>query len=174
MADLWIAQFYVRDLTPVVWADDAFDNLVTPAGERQLVWNLVESKMANKAAVDCGINIHIFGPSGVGKTHAVKASEYTLLMSENAITNDAAVAERARVPCYTLYLDDLATDPKTRDVPFKEILDKAIGVCEISNAILVLDSFDVYLKARPEARLSKDELFSGEYPFKPWLSCTSF
>lgn len=70
--------------------------------------------------------------------------------------------ERARVPIYTVYLNDLATDPRTRDVSFKEILDKAIGICEISNAIMVLDSIDVYLKARPEVGLTEEELFAGE------------
>lgn len=77
MADWWIAQFCVDDLAPVVWDDAVFNNFVMPAGEKQLVWDLVERKVVKKAAVGRGMNIHMFGPPGVGKTYAINASKYT-------------------------------------------------------------------------------------------------
>lgn len=75
LTNLWLAKFHVDYLTLVDWSDTAFDDLVMPAGEKQLVWKLVEGKLTKKAAVDRPIIIHMFGPPGVGKTFAVEASK---------------------------------------------------------------------------------------------------
>jgi hypothetical protein len=50
---LWKGQFLVDELEEIVWNDKAFDNLVLPEGEKELVWDFVESKnMTNYANYD--------------------------------------------------------------------------------------------------------------------------
>ncbi|KAF4434895.1 Fidgetin 1 [Fusarium acutatum] len=137
------AQFYVDDLTPVVWNDAAFNHLVLPGTEKQLAWEFVENKTLANSFDDFiqdkgrGIIILMFGPPGVGKTYTAEA-----------------VAEKARVPLYSMSAGDLGTVPKEVELA----LERALTLCGLWNAMLLLDEADVFLGARTDSDLARNEL----------------
>lgn len=79
----------------------------------------------------------MFGPPGVGKTYTAEA-----------------VAERSRVPLYGLSAGTLGTRPKQVEAA----LDRALELCRLWNAMLLLDEADVFLSARTDADLARNEL----------------
>ncbi|KAF4415952.1 hypothetical protein F53441_14581 [Fusarium austroafricanum] len=137
------AQFHVNDLTPVVWNDAAFENLVLPGPEKQLAWEFVENRALANNFDDFiedkgrGIIILMFGPPGVGKTYTAES-----------------VAEQGRVPLYCMSAGDLGTVPKEVELA----LDRALTLCGLWNAILLLDEADVFLGARTDNDLARNEL----------------
>jgi AAA+ superfamily predicted ATPase len=138
------ALFGVDELSPVVWNDAAFDHLVLPGNEKHLAWNFVENQaLANNNFDDFvrdkgrGIIILMYGPPGVGKTFTAEA-----------------VAERARVPLYGMSAGTLGTDPGE----VEKTLTKALDLCELWNAMLLLDEADVFLTARTNSDLARNEL----------------
>ncbi|KAI5457147.1 P-loop containing nucleoside triphosphate hydrolase protein [Mariannaea sp. PMI_226] len=138
------ARFQVENLVPIIWNDEAFDHLVLPGNEKELAWEFVENKAICGDSFDDfvedkgrGIIILMFGPPGVGKTYTAEA-----------------VAERARVPLYNISAATLGTDPS--DV--EEALDGALELCKLWNAMLLLDEADVFLGARSNADLDRNEL----------------
>ncbi|KAF5569394.1 Fidgetin 1 [Fusarium phyllophilum] len=142
LTDDW-AQFCVDDLAPVVWNDAAFNHLVLPGTEKQLAWEFVENKSIANTFDDFiqnkgrGIIILMFGPPGVGKTYTAEA-----------------VAEKARVPLYSMSAGDLGTAPKEVDLA----LERALTLCGLWNAMLLLDEADVFLGARTDSDLARNEL----------------
>ncbi|KAM5353409.1 hypothetical protein ACJ41O_000059 [Fusarium nematophilum] len=139
------AQFCVDDLSPITWNDAAFENLVLPGTEKQLAWEFVENKSLANNFDDFiqdkgrGIIILMFGPPGVGKTYTAEA-----------------VAEKSRVPLYSMSAGDLGTKPKE----VEKALERALGLCGLWNAMLLLDEADVFLGARTDSDLSRNELVS--------------
>ncbi|OCL09532.1 P-loop containing nucleoside triphosphate hydrolase protein [Glonium stellatum] len=141
------AQFHIDDLAEIVWNDTAFDNLVLPGGEKELAWAFVENKnMSNYAYDDFipdkvgrGIIILMFGPPGVGKTFTAEA-----------------VAEKSRVPLYSMSAGVLGTKPEE----VEKSLDRALELCRLWNAMLLLDEADVFLGARTNDGLARNELVS--------------
>ncbi|KAL5609689.1 hypothetical protein FOVSG1_004370 [Fusarium oxysporum f. sp. vasinfectum] len=137
------AQFYVDELTPVVWNDAAFNHLVLPGTEKQLAWEFVENKTLANSFDDFiqdkgrGIIILMFGPPGVGKTYTAEA-----------------VAEKARVPLYSMSAGDLGTVPKEVELA----LERGLTLCGLWNAMLLLDEADVFLGARTDSDLARNEL----------------
>ncbi|KAH7178264.1 hypothetical protein DER46DRAFT_621937 [Fusarium sp. MPI-SDFR-AT-0072] len=137
------AQFYVDDITPVVWNDAAFNHLALPGTDKQLAWEFVENKtLANSfddfiQDKDRGIIILMFGPPGVGKTYTAEE-----------------VAEKARVPLYSMSAGDLGTVPKEVELA----LERALTPCGLWNAMLLLDEADVFLGARTDSDLARNEL----------------
>ncbi|KAF9776896.1 hypothetical protein IL306_004854 [Fusarium sp. DS 682] len=137
------AQFFVDDLAPVEWNDAAFEHLVLPGTEKQLAWEFVENKTLANNFDDFiqdkgrGIIILMFGPPGVGKTYTAEA-----------------VAEKARVPLYSMSAGDLGTVPKDVELA----LDRALTLCGLWNAMLLLDEADVFLGARTDSDLARNEL----------------
>lgn len=81
----------------------------------------------------------MFGPPGVGKTYTAEA-----------------VAERSRVPLYGLSAGTLGTKPEQVEAA----LDRALELCRLWNAMLLLDEADVFLSARTDADLARNELVS--------------
>ena len=81
-ADICIGRFRVDKLQNITWNDNAFSNLVLPAGEKQLAWELVKSKALFDGEMDDfvpekgrGIIILMFGPPVVGKTYTAEAGK---------------------------------------------------------------------------------------------------
>ncbi|KAG7417567.1 Lon protease-like protein [Fusarium oxysporum f. sp. rapae] len=142
------AQFYVDDITPVVWNDAAFNHLALPGTDKQLAWEFVENKtLANSfddfiQDKDRGIIILMFGPPGVGKTYTAEE-----------------VAEKARVPLYSMSAGDLGTVPKEVELA----LERALTPCGLWNAMLLLDEADVFLGARTDSDLARNELVAGRH-----------
>ncbi|KAK0711900.1 P-loop containing nucleoside triphosphate hydrolase protein [Lasiosphaeris hirsuta] len=139
-------RFFIDNLKDIVWNDKAFDNLVLPGGEKELAWDFVESKAYSKETYDDfvtekgrGIIILMFGPPGVGKTFTAEA-----------------VSERARVPLYSLSAGMLGTDPADVEAS----LERALELCRMWNAMLLLDEADVFLGARTNDGIARNELVS--------------
>ncbi|RYP51901.1 hypothetical protein DL768_002869 [Monosporascus sp. mg162] len=136
----------VDDLQDMTWNDEAFEKLVLPGGEKDLAWAFVENKSMSKAEFDDfipdkgrGLIILMFGPPGVGKTFTAEA-----------------VAERSRVPLYMMSAGDLGTQPS--DV--EKALERALELCRMWNAMLLLDEADVFLGSRTNESLARNELVS--------------
>ncbi|KAK0667893.1 P-loop containing nucleoside triphosphate hydrolase protein [Cercophora samala] len=140
------ARYCIDNLQDIEWNDTAFDNLVSKGGEKQLAWEFVASKKASIQKCDDfvaekgrGITILMFGPPGVGKTFTAEA-----------------VAERARVPLYLVSAGVLSTTPSEVEAA----LDHALNLCRLWNAMLLLDEADVFLGARSDEGLVRNELVS--------------
>ncbi|KAG5771686.1 hypothetical protein H9Q72_001857 [Fusarium xylarioides] len=142
------AQFYVDDLTPVVWNDAAFNHLVLPGTEKQLAWEFVENKTLANTFDDFiqdkgrGIIILMFGPPGVGKTYTAEA-----------------VAEKARVPLYSMSAGDLGTVPKEAELA----LERALTLCSLWNTMLLLDEANVFLSAYTNSNLIRNKLIASKH-----------
>ncbi|KAH8895784.1 P-loop containing nucleoside triphosphate hydrolase protein [Thozetella sp. PMI_491] len=137
--------FHVDHLTEIAWNDQAFDRLVLPGDQKELAWRFVESKGLGKnnefddfiEDKGRGVIILMFGPPGVGKTYTAEA-----------------VAERARAPLYQMNAGMLGTNPN--DVETE--LDRALKLCEVWNAMLLIDEADIFLGTRTNDELSRNEL----------------
>ncbi|CAH0046523.1 unnamed protein product [Clonostachys solani] len=141
---LW-GRFRVDELESIDWNDESYENLILPEKEKELAWAFVK----NKALADStkfedfvkdkgrGIIILMFGPPGVGKSYTAEA-----------------VAERARVPLYTMSAATLGTNPKR----VGDCLEYALNLCRAWNAMLFLDEADIFLGSRSDADLTRNEL----------------
>ncbi|KAK4235599.1 P-loop containing nucleoside triphosphate hydrolase protein [Achaetomium macrosporum] len=139
-------RFLIDKLGEIVWNDKAYDNLVLPGGEKELAWDFVQSKSRSNAVIDDfvpdkgrGLIILMFGPPGVGKTYTAEA-----------------VAEKARVPLYLVSAGMLGTSPEV----VEPALDHALELCRMWNAMLLLDEADIFLGARLDDSLTRNELVS--------------
>jgi hypothetical protein len=138
--------FLVEEMKDIVWNDDAFENLVLPGEEKELAWSFIENKNFTNPGFDDfvtdkgrGIIILMFGPPGVGKTYTAEA-----------------VAEKGRVPLYSMSAGALGTRPNEVEAA----LDRSLELCRLWNAMLLLDEADVFLGARKEDTLARNELVS--------------
>ncbi|KAH8597790.1 hypothetical protein B0O99DRAFT_592342 [Bisporella sp. PMI_857] len=136
----------VDDLKEMTWNDEAFEKLVLPGGEKDLAWAFVENKSLSKNDFDDfipdkgrGLIILMFGPPGVGKTFTAEA-----------------VAERSRVPLYSMSAGDLGIQP----AEVEKALERSLELCRMWNAMLLLDEADVFLGARTNESLARNELVS--------------
>ncbi|KAL2071329.1 hypothetical protein VTL71DRAFT_12564 [Oculimacula yallundae] len=136
----------VEDLKEMTWNDEAFEKLVLPGGEKDLAWAFVENKSISTTEFDDfipdkgrGLIILMFGPPGVGKTFTAEA-----------------VAERSRVPLYSMSAGDLGIQP----AEVEKSLERALELCRMWNAMLLLDEADVFLGARTNESLARNELVS--------------
>jgi hypothetical protein len=75
------------------------------------------------------------------------------------------VAEKARVPLYLVSAGMLGTSPEV----VEPALDHALELCRMWNAMLLLDEADVFLGARLDDSLMRNELVSSTFsPFLPF------
>jgi SpoVK/Ycf46/Vps4 family AAA+-type ATPase len=138
----------VDQLQPITWNPEAFEKLILPGDEKQLAWEFVEAKSLASQGDEFddfipdkgrGLLILLFGPPGVGKTFTAEA-----------------VAEKARVPLYTMSAADIGTNPQ--DV--ERELERALSLCRMWNAMLLIDEADVFLAARSSDSIARNELVS--------------
>lgn len=136
----------ISDLKEMMWNDEAFEKLVLPGGEKELAWAFVENKSLSTSDFDDfipdkgrGLIILMFGPPGVGKTFTAEA-----------------VAERSRVPLYSMSAGDLGIQPSEVEAA----LERALELCRMWNAMLLLDEADVFLGERTSESLARNELVS--------------
>ncbi|KAF8422936.1 P-loop containing nucleoside triphosphate hydrolase protein [Tirmania nivea] len=130
------AEFAVADLKEVEWVPDAFNKLVLPEEQKELILSLVEAAPTDNAkykfddfipSKGLGLVAVLHGPPGVGKT----------LTAES-------VAEYTRRPLYSVTSGELGTEPSGLESTLTEILE----VAGTWNAILLIDEADIFLEAR--------------------------
>jgi hypothetical protein len=120
-------------LSEVKWREDAFDKLVLPAEEKELVRSVVEgSSGAFEDIVEGkggGFIFLLHGPPGQGKT----------LTAET-------VAEALKRPLYSVTVGELGVSPDHLEERLRDILD----IATTWDAVLLLDEADIFLEARNE------------------------
>jgi len=140
----WL-DFFVEQVTEITWNTDAFDKLVLPDDQKELILAFSESQLEGTSFDDVvsgkgkGIICLLSGPPGVGKTLTAEA-----------------VSESLRVPLHTLSSGDLGSQPWEVESGLQRILDLVARW----NAILLLDECDVFLEARSAHDLERNKVVS--------------
>ncbi|KAK4234813.1 mitochondrial sorting [Achaetomium macrosporum] len=140
----WL-DFFVEQITEVEWNSNAFERLVLPPDQKELIMAFSESQLAGSNFDDIiqgkgkGIICLLSGPPGVGKTLTAEA-----------------VAESLRVPLHMLSSGDLGSDPWEVERELNSILELVARW----NAILLLDECDVFLEARSTHELERNKIVS--------------
>lgn len=140
----WL-DFFVNLVEEVKWNTHAFDKLVLPADQKELILAFSESQLEGSSFDDVisgkgkGVICLLSGPPGVGKTLTAEA-----------------VAENLRVPLHTLSSGDLGSSPWEVENGLTRILELVARW----NAILLLDECDVFLEARSTHDLERNKVVS--------------
>lgn len=140
----WL-DFFVEQISEVVWNSNAFERLVLPPDQKELILSFSESQLAGSNFDDIiqgkgkGIICLLSGPPGVGKTLTAEA-----------------VAENLKVPLHMLSSGDLGSDPWEVERELNSILELVARW----NAILLLDECDVFLEARSTHELERNKIVS--------------
>ncbi|KAF7558604.1 hypothetical protein G7046_g5560 [Stylonectria norvegica] len=145
---IWV-QFYIEDIEPMVWNDDAWDHLVYDDQQKDLVLSFVENHSLTSGASTAmedvivgkgqGLILLLSGPPGTGKTLTAEA-----------------VADRTRRPLFYLQAEDLGINAAKLGANIKR-------VCEMAtewNAVLLLDEADVFMAERNPSDIHRNELVS--------------
>jgi ATPase family associated with various cellular activities (AAA) len=145
---LWLS-FYVDDIRPLNWNDEAYSHLVYPEEQKDLVLTFVENHKRLKAkgsGVDDviygkgqGLILLLSGPPGTGKTLTAEA-----------------VADKTRRPLYYLQAEELGTNAATLGPKIKKVFEMATEW----DAVILLDEADVFMAERSPADIVRNELVS--------------
>lgn len=138
--------FYVDDIRPVSWNDEAYSHLVYPAEQKDLVLTFVSNHQHMKAGLTDvivgkgqGLVTLLSGPPGTGKT----------LLAE-------AVADKTRRPLYYLQAEELGTNATLLGQNVK----KVFAMATEWNAVILLDEADVFMAERSPSDVLRNELVS--------------
>lgn len=142
----WL-KFKVDSIEPIQWSNHAFDSLVLPTQQKELVLALSQNQIADAAGAfddviqgkGRGMILLLTGPPGVGKTLTAEST-----------------AEQMRVPLFTMGAGDLGID--SYDV--EEKLNRILSLVAKWKAILLIDECDVFLEARSIHDLERNKLVS--------------
>ncbi len=142
----WL-DFFVEQVAEIEWNTDAFDRLVLPQDQKELILAFSESQLGGAGAgfddvvagKGRGIICLLSGPPGVGKTLTAEA-----------------VAESLQVPLHTISSGDLGSQPWEVERGLSRILDLVARW----RAILLLDECDVFLEARSAHDLERNKVVS--------------
>ena len=143
---LW-SRFNVVDVEDIPWNDVAFDSLVLPNREKDLLLAFAEGQANPDSNFDDfiqgkgkGVVLLLSGPAGVGKT----------LTAES-------VAETMRVPLYVMSAGELGTATFEIERALKDVLEK----CTMWKAVLLIDEADVFLETRSSSDLHRNAMVSS-------------
>lgn len=138
--------FYVDDIKPVQWNDDAYDHLVYPEEQKDLVLSFVQNHQNTKQEMDDviigkgqGLVILLSGPPGTGKTLTAEA-----------------VADKTRRPFYHLQAEDLGISAALLGAKLKKVFEIATEW----DAVILLDEADVFMAERNPNDIARNELVS--------------
>ncbi|XWW97916.1 hypothetical protein V2A60_005912 [Cordyceps javanica] len=139
-------QFFVDGVEEIEFHEGAFDSLVLSEQRKKLILAFAESQVKHKDSFDDvikgkgqGIIMLLSGGPGIGKTLTAEV-----------------VAEKMRVPLYTMSAGDLGSSSDTVD----ENLNKLMSMVSNWNAVLLLDECDVFLEERSAADLERNRIVS--------------
>ncbi|CVL10632.1 related to TOB3 (member of AAA-ATPase family) [Fusarium proliferatum] len=145
---LWV-YFYVEDIEPITWNDQAYSHLVFDEQQKDLVLSFVENHSlangVNTAMEDVivgkgqGLIMLLSGPPGTGKT----------LMAE-------AIADRTHRPLFYLQAEDLGINAAALGANIKKVFEMATEW----NAVILLDEADVFMAERNPNDIHRNELVS--------------
>ncbi|QSS55017.1 AAA family ATPase [Histoplasma capsulatum var. duboisii H88] len=141
----WL-NFYVDELKPVEWNDEAYEHLVYDKQQKDLVLSFVENHHGTQRRDDDviagkgqGLNILLSGPPGTGKTLTAEA-----------------VADRCRRPLFYLQAEDLGILASELGPKIKRVFEMAIEW----DAVILLDEADVFMSERHPNDIARNELVS--------------
>jgi hypothetical protein len=138
--------FYIDRIADIKFNSNAFESLVLPEDQKELILSFAESQTMQTTNFDDVISgkgrghiTLLSGPPGVGKT----------LTAES-------VAEHMRAPLFMMSSGDLGTNPGEVEDKLSEILEMITKW----NAVLLIDECDVFLEARSNNDLERNKLVS--------------
>ena len=138
--------FYVDDIRPIKWNDDAYDHLVYDEKQKDLVLSFVENHKRTKSGIEDvimgkgeGLILLLSGPPGTGKTLTAEA-----------------VADKTRRPLYYLQAEDLGINAALLGANIKKVFEMATEW----DAVILLDEADVFMAERHPNDIARNELVS--------------
>lgn len=141
----WL-NLFVNSVHDVAFNSRAFDSLVIPENQKELILGFTATQQGYRNAYDDviegkgrGIIILLCGPPGVGKT----------LTAES-------VAEEMKVPLFIMSAGDLGIDSRNIEARLLSVL----GMCTRWNAILLLDEAEIFLEERSLHELERNKIVS--------------
>lgn len=149
--------FDVNNVTDIVWDERAFDSLVLPESQKELIRAVAESQAQHSKIFDDVITgkgqrmiLLLNGPPGVGKT----------LTAES-------VAEVMKVPLYYMSSIDLGTTAAGVETE----LSRVFQMVAKWRAVLLLDEADMFLERRNDHDLERNRLVTGKNAFYCFDAC---
>jgi adenylate kinase family enzyme len=141
----WL-EFFIDPICEIKWNKQAFDSLVLPEDQKEMVLAFSESQVQNRNAFDDviagkgrGIIMLLSGPPGVGKTLTAEA-----------------VAEHMRCPLHSITSGDLGSEAWS----LERALSRTLDLVARWNAVLLIDECDVFLEARSEHDMERNQIVS--------------
>ena len=138
--------FYVDLVEDIKFNDNAFESLVLPEDQKELILSFAEAQTMENSSFDDvvagkgkGFVTLLSGPPGVGKT----------LTAES-------VAEHMHAPLYMMSSGDLGSRPDQVEHRLRNVLEMIAKW----NAVLLLDECDVFLEKRSTHDLERNKLVS--------------
>jgi hypothetical protein len=145
---IWL-RFYIEDCRPIEWNDEAYEHLVYPEEQKDLVLTFVQNHKKTRDTTGEGIDVIkgkgqglvflLSGPPGTGKTLTAEA-----------------VADRSRRPLLYLQAEDLGINAAVLGANLKKFMEMATEW----NAVILLDEADVFLGERNPVDIARNELVS--------------
>ncbi|KAK5936536.1 hypothetical protein PMZ80_011223 [Knufia obscura] len=143
---LWL-EFAVSKVGEVSWNSDAFDSLILPDNQKNIVKAMVSSHAFHPsqsiddiiAGKGKGLVAVLHGGPGLGKTLTVES-----------------IADLLRRPLYMVSAGDLGTNSQTLERELQQILD----IAHTWGAVLLLDEADVFLEKRSTHDIQRNALVS--------------
>jgi len=134
---------YVKaeNLRPIEWNEKAYDLLVLPPDQKELVYNLVKfhghgmTDFIEGKGGGCIFLLHGF--PGEGKTATAEA-----------------IAEVLKRPLYAVSTGELGVSPEELETNVRQLLD----VAKIWNAVILLDEADIFLEARDQKDIFRNAM----------------
>lgn len=134
-------RFALDGLSEIAFRTDAFEKLVLPEEDKELVKAIVSDDGSDFSDIIDGKGggsiFLLHGPPGQGKTLTAEA-----------------IAEELQRPLYSISVGELGTDPDSLESTLREILD----VATVWNAVLLLDEADIFLEERDEKDIVRNAM----------------
>lgn len=136
---VWCKMF-VENMKDIVFADNAFDDLIIPEEYKELFVASLTNDMPSLDSISgkgAGKIFLLYGAPGVGKTMTAES-----------------VAEFLRKPLYFVSVGELGVDPES----LEKSLDKVMKVASSWDAIILLDEVDVFAVKREGASIERNAM----------------